>query len=250
VEMELVRVPEGEFMMGSDKQKDPEAYDNELPQHKVYLAEYLIGKSSVTVAQFAAFIKASGYKTTAEKEGSGHDWQHPRGAGSDVVHKAAHPVTFVNWDDALAFCAWVSEVTGRELRLPSEAEWEKAARGTDGRIFPWGKQKADATLCNFNLNVKDTTPVGQYSPQGDSPYGCADMAGNVWEWTNSLFKGYPNQIGDGREEGGSRDVRVLRGGSFFSLSNLRNLRCASRYYTYPRNFDFGFRVCASPISKF
>ena len=205
VELELVRVPAGKFLMGSDK-------IGERPQHKLYLPEYLIGKHPVTVAQFTAFAKASGYKTTAEVEGSGYrtgskwenvkgaNWQQPRGPGSDVSQKAGHPVTQVSWEDAVAFCAWAGQVSGREVRLPSEAEWEKAARGTDGRIYPWGNQAADSSYCNFNMNEKDTTSAGKYSPKGDSLYGCTDMAGNVFEWTSSLYKAYPYNAKDGRED--------------------------------------------------
>jgi formylglycine-generating enzyme required for sulfatase activity len=266
MEIVFVRVPAGEFIMGSDKTKDKDAFDDETPQHKLTLPEYLIGKYPVTVAQFAAFVKATNHKTTAEKEGSGYtwtgytwtggqwgevkgaDWRHPRGPKSDVIQKANHPVTLVSWDDAVAFCRWASKVTGREVRLPTEAEWEKAARGTDGRIYPWGSDPPDKTRCNFNMNVKDTTPVGQYSPKGDSPYGCADMSGNVWDWTGSLFKIYPYQSGDGRENPDDRGNRVLRGGSFDV--NRRGVRCASRGHDGPnvRGDNRGFRVvCASPI---
>jgi formylglycine-generating enzyme required for sulfatase activity len=129
------------------------------------------------VAQFAAFVKASGYLTKAEVEGSSGvyrnlqevkdiNWQHPCGPDSDVSQKADHPVTLVSWDDAVALCAWAGKVSGREVRLPSEAEWEKAARGTDGRIYPWGNQEVDKSYCNYNMYVQDTTPVGMYSLQG------------------------------------------------------------------------------------
>ena len=194
VEMEFVRVPAGEFLMGSDT-KDPDARDAELPQHKVYLDEYWMGKYPVTVAQFAVFVQASGHQTTAERVGyglvwtgdnwermEGADWQRPRGPESDVTDKGSHPVTQVSWHDATAFCEWASQVADVPIRLPTEAEWEKGARGTDGRKYPWGEMKPDKSRCNFGWNVKDTTPVGRYSPKGDSPYGCTDMAGNVWEW--------------------------------------------------------------------
>ena len=268
VTLELVRVPAGEFLMGSDKAIDPQAYDAELPQHRLTLPEILIGKYPVTVAQFAVFVKATGYKTTAEQRGSGWnwtgsvwkdikgaDWAHPRGPGSDVQAKTSHPVTLVSWDDAVAFARWASQVTGRPVRLPSEAEWEKAARGGDGRLYPWGNEPPDDRRCNFNMNVEDTTPVGKYSPLGDSPYDCADMAGNVWEWTGSLwgkdvktpdFK-YPYDPRAGREDlaAGADVARVLRGGSFDD--DTQDVRCAYRDRHNPelRNDHAGFRV-ASP----
>ena len=179
--------------MGSDKKKDKLAYDNETPQHTLYLPEYRIARVPVTVAQFAAFVGATGHKTTAEVQGSawnwtgsewkeikGADWAHPRGPQSDVRAKQDHPVTCVSWHDAVAFCKWAG------VRLPTEAEWEKAARGTDGRIWPWGNREPNSGVCNFNMTVGDTTPVGRY-PDGKSPYGLLDVAGNVWEWTSSLW---------------------------------------------------------------
>ncbi len=170
VTLELVRVPAGEFVMGSDTAKDNAAYDDELPPHKVYLDEYLIGKYPVTVAQFDAFVKAKNYQTTAEQKGSswadsegkevkGADWRNPRGSKSDVAQKQNHPVTHISWNDAVAFCQWASEVSHGKAVLPSEAEWEKAARGTDGRIWPWDSTPGpNHKLCNFNMNVGDTTP--------------------------------------------------------------------------------------------
>ena len=232
VTMEFVHVPAGEFLMGSDKAKDEEAYGDETPQHKLSLPEYLMGKYPVTVRQFAAFVKATGHKCNAT---------------NDVAKKGEHPVTLVRWDDAAAFCQWASKQTGRNVRLPSEAEWEKAARGTDGRIYPWGDQAPDEKRCNFRLNVKGTTPVGRYSPLGDSPYGCADMAGNVWEWTGSLFKPYPYNAQDGREDPNDHGRRVLRGGAFYY--DLRRVRCGYRINSYPGSADanLGFRVCVFPI---
>jgi len=176
VTMKLVRIPAGEFLMGSTRLRDKDAWDDEIPQHSVFLDEYLIGKTPVTVAQNAAFIKASGYKANQGLTNS----------------KEKHPVTRVSWDDAAAFCSWASQETGRKVHLPgrnvhlpSEADWEKAARGIDGRLWPWGDQSPDPVHCNFDCNTMSTTAVGKYSSKGDSPYGCTDMAGNVWEWTSS-----------------------------------------------------------------
>lgn len=267
--LELVRVPAGEFLMGSDKAKDKAAWDDEVPQHWVYLDEYLIGKYPVTVAQFAAFVKATGYKTTAEKEGSawnrvdkewkeikGANWQRPRGPKSDVSQKQDHPVTCVSWDDAVAFCTWLSEASGRDVRLPSEAQWEKAARGSaDDRLWPWGDEPPTARHCNFAMNVGDTTPVGAYSPLGDSPYGCADMAGNVWEWCADWYDGEEYARRAGKEvrnpAGPSQgDRRVLRGGAFNCNADL--VRCAVRGWLNPdgrRYDDLGYRVCARSPSN-
>ena len=207
VVMEFVRVAAGAFTMGSD------LYDDEKPVHQVTLADYLIGKTPVTNRQYALFARDVG-KT----------WSVPAG-------KEDHPVVKVSWYDARSFCEWVSQKSGVQVRLPSEAEWEKAARGTDGRTYPWGKQAADAQRCNFNNNVKDTTPVGKYSPQGDSPYGCVDMVGNVWEWTSSMNKPYPYQATDGREEQNLDEQRVLRGGSWSSVDDY--VRSAYRNWDSP-----------------
>jgi formylglycine-generating enzyme required for sulfatase activity len=269
--LELVRVPAGEFLMGSDKAKDKNAWDDEIPQHWVYLDEYLIGKYPVTVAQFAAFARATGYKTTADEMGSawvyaggtweavkGANWQHPRGPKSDVTHKQDHPVTCVSWDDAVAFCRWLSEASGRDVQLPTEAQWEKAARWDErrrhARIWPWGDDPPDQRRCNFDMNVKDTTPVGRYSPLGDSPYGCADIAGNVWEWCADWYdeKEYERRAGkEVRNPAGPSQgtYRVLRGGAFDDLISSGFGRCAFRGWFLPgiRGDYYGFRVCAPHI---
>jgi len=242
--MALVYVPAGSFLMGSDKAQDPQTYDDETPQHEVLLPGYWIGRAPVTVVQFRAFVQESGY-----------EWK----GGGQTQDGDNHPVVYVTWRDALAYCRWLAQKTGLPVTLPSEAEWEKAARGTDGQIYPWGNEPPDVQRCNFKNNVGTTTPVGAYSPQGDSPYGCVDMAGNVWEWTRSLwgknrrppeFK-YPYNSGDGREDlaAGDDAHRVLRGGAFDR--GAWNVRAAFRYWHFPHfRYDlYGFRVVVvSPVS--
>ncbi len=230
VMLELVRVPAGKFIMGSDKTQDPQAYDDELPQGRVTLPEYWIGKTEVTNAQYATFVTAAGHAAPPDWSGG----RMPEG-------KENHPVTNVTWDDAVAFSQWAGRVAGRTIRLPSEAEWEKAARGADGRIYPWGNDPPDEKLCNFNNNAGHTTPIGDY-PAGASPYDALDMAGNAWEWTGSLYRAYPYQTADEREDPNSRGTRVLRGGSFDNAS--QNVRCAirGRYYPEYRYDSIGFRV--------
>jgi len=266
VQMTFVRVPAGVFLMGSTEDDElasedekpsgwisvpgpPEytKYDEltdkeDKPQHKVYLDEYWIGKTPVTNVQYRVFEEAPGY------EGPEH-WEE------DIIPKGKkeHPVVYVSWHDAVAFCDWLSYVSSKSISLPSEAEWEKAARGTDGRTYPWGEQKPDIELCNFDDQVGDTTRVGRYSPQGDSPYGCVDMAGNVDEWTRSMYTkrygdpiyGYPYEAGDGREDPDAEGIRVQRGGSFYG--NEFSLHATSRSWDVPevRYDGIGFRCVLS-----
>jgi formylglycine-generating enzyme required for sulfatase activity len=228
VTMDFVRVPAGNFLMGNTEQQAK--YGDEKPQHSVYLDDYFIGKYPVTVTQFAAFIKATQYSCRATL---------------DVRAKADHPVRQVSWDDAMAFCAWAAKQTGVKVRLPTEAEWEKAARGIDGRLYPWGNDAPDKQLCRFNQLFGATTPVGKYSPPGDSPYGCADMAGNVWEWCADWFDGNyyaqsPAKNPTGPVKG---QTRVVRGGCW--ISGAASVRASNRYRIIPgyRLDYFGFR-CA------
>jgi formylglycine-generating enzyme required for sulfatase activity len=241
IHLELVRVPAGEFLMGSDPEKDEDAMDREQPQHTIDLPEFAIGKYPVTNAQYAAFVQATDHMTPKHWE----DGEIPSG-------KEDHPVVNVSWEDAMDFCQWLSQETGKGFVLPSEAEWEKAARGTDGRIYPWGDEDPTAELCNFSVNVGDTTPVGNYSPEGDSPYECADMAGNVWEWTRSVYKDYPYDSEDGREDldAGGDVRRVVRGGAFDFPEYY--VRCAFRLdgdFPDYRFWYFGFRVVVSPFRR-
>jgi formylglycine-generating enzyme required for sulfatase activity len=231
-EPEMVLIPAGEFLMGSDPQKDKDADGDEQPQHSLYLPDYYLAKTPVTNAQYVAFVEGTGQDTPKHWEGG----KPPGGKGD-------HPVVYVSWHDAVAYCRWLAETTGKPYRLPSEAEWEKGARGTDGRIYPWG-DRWNAKLCNSKEGGPgDTTPVGAY-PDGTSPYGVLDMAGNVWEWTLSLWgKGFMSAFGagfkylynpnDGREDLESKGPRVLRGGAF--NNNQRNVRCACRNRNNPNN---------------
>lgn len=221
---EMVHVPMGEFLYGEDKQR-------------VNLSEFWIDKTPVTNTEFARFVQATGYETTAEKVGTGcaniagkwedtqgADWRHPGGPKTDIQNIADHPVVQVSWGDALAYAKW----TGK--RLPTEQEWEKAARSTDGREYPWGNQKPTRDLCNFNKQEGRTTPAGKYSPQGDSPYGCEDMSGNIWEWTSNES-----------EEGGGK---VLRGGGWSHPAENVRLILRSIHHPDDRYDTDGFR-CVS-----
>jgi formylglycine-generating enzyme required for sulfatase activity len=244
VHMEFVPVPAGKFIMGSDKSKDEEARDDEFPQHNVTLSAYWIGKYPVTNLQYRAFVEAKGVTAPTHWEG-----------GKIPDGKETHPVVNISWQDAEAFCQWATTLLqastsaslAKKIRLPTEAEWEKASRGTDGRLFPWGNEMPDDKRCNYTELVGDTTPVGQYSPQSDSPYGCVDMVGNAWEWTTDWHHAEYYQKSPRRNPKGpdSGQARVLRGGAMNSLAVL--IRCAARTRFHPtlRYKNIGFRCAAS-----
>jgi formylglycine-generating enzyme required for sulfatase activity len=222
----LVTIPAGPFLMGSDPKRDKGAFENEQPQHTVTLPAYEIGRFPVTVMEYVLFMRPS----HAEPK----DWKIQFG-------KVMHPVVNVTWRDAVAYAAWLSERTGEFWRLPSEAEWEKAARGTDGRIFPWG-DSFDKVRCNTSESgIKATTPVGRYS-SGASPYGVQDMAGNVWEWTGSLYVPYPHTLSGKREDPNSPHNRVLRGGSWKDAAWSARAAYRSEGVPVGVNDAGGFRV--------
>jgi formylglycine-generating enzyme required for sulfatase activity len=240
----LVYVPAGPFLMGSDPVTDPQTSEEEKPQHQVTLPAFWIGRYPVTVAQFREFSEASGTRMQRADRTQG---------------PAGHPAASVIWHEALAYCRWLGQKTGLPVMLPSEAEWEKAARGTDGRLYPWGNDW-DSSCCNTREGkCGGTTPIGAYSPRGDSPYGCADMAGNVWEWTRSLWGTglrfpqfvYPYDPSDGRENLVAADKvrRVLRGGSWYN--DQRYARCTDRgrLLPYLLYYRAGFRVAVGPITS-
>ncbi len=244
----LVKIPAGEFLMGSDPKIDKDAQGDEQPQHPLYLPDYYIAGTPVTNAQYAAFVQATGHRAPYQSAewAKPYNWTKqapPRG-------KENHPVVLVSWDDAVAYCRWLGAA------LPTEAEWEKAAGGADGWIYPWGNEW-DAGRCNTSEGgKKGTTPVGSY-PDGASPYDCLDMAGNVWEWCATQyaaeFKPYPYDAGEDEwtEEYLNRTnvLRVLRGGSWYFTQHYA--RCAYRYNWYNptyRDYLVGFRVVVSFIS--
>ncbi|MGB9595689.1 MAG: SUMF1/EgtB/PvdO family nonheme iron enzyme [Candidatus Poribacteria bacterium] len=222
---DMVKVPAGEFLMGSSDEEikkvvrdlgggelgpDVEWFAAERPQHKVYLDEFYIDKYEVTNEQYKKFIIATGRATPRHWEGG----DYPKGMEK-------YPIVYVSWEDADAYTKWIGK------RLPTEAEWEKAARGTDARIWPWGND-FDRTKCNVECwEGSGPKPVGSY-PEGVSPYGAYDMAGNVWEWTDSFYEPYPGSKYVSPEFG--KKLRVLRGGSWYHYDSLGPIgaRCASR----------------------
>lgn len=258
--LDFVLIPASDFTMGSDRRRDPKAHEDEMPAHILRVTDYFIMRCPVTNGQYERFIRASGHRAPLF-------WTN--GCPAD---KADHPVVGVSYYDAIAFCAWAAQETGLPIRLPTEPEWEKAARGSEVRLYPWGNEwKKDA--CNIaEEKVNGTSPVGRFSPQGDSPFGVADMGGNVQEWCSSLFGPYPYDPADGREahvydlhnrdllpklletgctsmpesDEASLGKSVLRGGSW--RESRFQARCAYRSWAAPmhRSDDTGFRCCYEP----
>jgi formylglycine-generating enzyme required for sulfatase activity len=217
----LSPAPTGTYAMGSDKARDKQAHDDEMTQYPIMVGSFSISQHPLTVAEYACAVRAKMVREPRwEYQGTVVDWP-------TQLTRLEHPVVYVNWHDAVAYTHWLAKTTGQLWRLPSEAEWEKAARSMDGRIYPWG-DAFDKTRCNTSEGGKGgTTPVGRY-PTGASPYGAQDMAGNVWEWTSSLYKPYPYRMDDGRERADATEHRVLRGGSWYG--GARHARAAFRYH--------------------
>jgi serine/threonine-protein kinase len=263
--MEMVCVPAGEFLMGSGG-SDTEAEPDEKPQHRVRLDAFWVDRTEVTVAMFRSFVQATGYRTLAEADGrgtvwaadsgslksiSGADWRHPQGPASTAQDD--HPVVQLNYADAEAYCAWAG------ARVPTEAEWEKAARGMDGRFYPWGST-FDGTRLNYcdarcpssqrDTSYDDgyefTAPVGRY-PRGASPYGALDMMGNAWEWVQDWYDTvYYGQSPYENPTGASFGTyRQLRGGAWIAIAH--KARCAFRGTVMPTYRSDGAGVrCVVP----
>jgi formylglycine-generating enzyme required for sulfatase activity len=247
---ELVEVPAGPFLMGSSD-ADSAGNDDETPQHELTLPTYWIGKTEVTNAQFRPFVEGDGYTNAAYWTEEGWQWREENARTQPAYWDDAkwnsdqQPVVGVSWYEAMAYCRWLSAQTGQNFVLPSEAEWEKAARGTDGRVYPWGNDW-DTARANSNEASDDaTTPVGQY-PDGASPYGTLDMAGNVWEWTRSEYKPYPYNPDDGRESGRdpAQKLFTIRGGSWFNRPIY--LRAANRSFNAP---DYHVQVVGFRLAR-
>ncbi len=226
--MEFMRVPAGKFLMGSDNHEYSEKHQHiaDIPY------DYWMARFPITNEQYNLYTNAKGI-------------EHPT---DGWVRKKDHPVVSTRWHEVLAYCQWIGNLLKSEihlglvLRLPTEAEWEKAARGTDARIYPWGNF-FDKNKCNTSESViNDTTPVGLYFPQGDSPYGCVDMAGNVMEQTFSSKDEYSEVHDDKLETNGET---VFRGGSFYY--DKLHARCSHRYVNNIVNsLNIGFRLVLAP----
>jgi len=245
----LCAVPAGQFLMGSDPAHDKQALKAEQPQHPVMLPAYRIARHPVTVAEYACFVR------TGHAEPRGTYILHILLTWQQQCAQPDHPVVGVSWHDAAAYAAWLATLTGQPWRLPSEAEWEKAARWdpqtATARLYPWGDgfdKSRTNTRAALRATSTPTTPIGSY-PGGASPCGAQDMAGNVWEWTSSLFQRYPYHPGDGRERPDSAEPRVQRGGAYYSRA--REARAAYRNWFLPhRAHDSGgFRLARAPRSR-
>ena len=260
----FVEIAAGPFVMGSDKRKNPQAQEREMPQHRLDLPAFWMARYPVTVAQWRAFVQAS---------------DHTPEIRQSLADPANRPVRYVTWHEAIAYCRWLTETlrgwsgtppalaellaAGWEITLPSEAEWEKGARGgaempNPDRLYPWGDE-ADSDRANYSATgIGDTSAVGCF-PAGASPYGLEELAGNVWEWTRSLWGEnwqnptfvYPYRGDDGREQLDASDqvLRVLRGGAFYSDAN--RIPASARYGHDPSYgyFVMGFRLVLVPSSR-
>lgn len=233
---EMAFIPGGAFIMGSN-----EGSPTYQPEQRVYVDDFYLDRWLVTNAEYKKFVDATGHPVpnydVSWCDTEGYNWDpqtrmYPPG-------KRDHPVVLVTWEDAMAYAAWAGK------RLPTEAEWERAARGLNGRRYPWGNEFAPGHCNCKEAGLKGTSPVGAFSPDGDTPEGLIDMVGNVWEWTNSLYRPYPYDPNDGRESRQAAGFRVLRGASWLNDANVAH--CLSRL---DGDFQFynnvGFRCAASP----
>ncbi|MBN1992712.1 MAG: SUMF1/EgtB/PvdO family nonheme iron enzyme [Anaerolineae bacterium] len=220
-EDDMVEIPAGTFIFGSNNTEP-----NESPEQIIDLPAYSIDRFEVTNDDFAMFVAATGYQTEAEQTGAKKTWR------DYVEGKGNHPVVKVSWNDAQAYCQWLGK------RLPTEQEWEKAARGEKGLLFPWGTG-FDPTRANIKASgIRGTVAVGSF-PTGASSYGVEDMAGNVWEWTTDPYLAYPGSTY--QDKFYSNDLRVTRGGGWFDEAN--QIRGTNRSAAKPdsANDDLGFR---------
>ena len=248
----LIKVPGGEFLMGTSEEDvkhlqlkesdwayewdDNDLFSNEQPQHLIKTKAFQIAQFAVTNEEYYVFVWSIGYPLPKDWQG----FSYPPEEGN-------HPVTGVSKKDADAYIDWLNTKTGMKYRLPSEAEWELAARGRDGRIFPWGNT-FDPWRCNTSESMKKgTTPVGFYSPSGDSIYGVADMVGNVWEWTSTILKQYPYHSDDGREKKDANARYVIRGGAWYYSRKLARCACREGMTSEQFSDSIGFRLACDSL---
>ncbi|HEX9038758.1 MAG TPA: SUMF1/EgtB/PvdO family nonheme iron enzyme [Ktedonobacterales bacterium] len=242
----LITVPAGPFLMGSVKAKDGQAYEDETPQHRVDLGDFQIAKFPVTVAEYELAVRLGA--VIEPPEFLGVTWAKQQLCPD-------HPVVCISWQDATAYIAWLVRATSqRGWRLPSEAEWEKAARWDAARgvsrIYPWGNTFHSNRCDTSESGFWATNPVGSYPASvarrsGASPYGVEDMAGNVWEWTSSLYKPYPYTVSDSREGPNPNDSVSLRGGSWSDDASRARTAYRSSDKWGGRDVNLGFRLALS-----
>jgi formylglycine-generating enzyme required for sulfatase activity len=254
---DLARISAGDFLMGA-----ADAEDDERPVHHVYVSEFFIGRFPVTNDEYARFVQATGHPAPVvralpliatgrealfSESAAPYIWEgnHP------LSGRGGHPVVLVRYDDALAYCSWLSETIARPVRLPTEAEWEKAARaGAEGLRYPWGND-LDSSRGNFLTdpsirNQRGTRPTGTYPPNA---YGLYDVCGNVWEWVADWYGPDYYGLGEMRDPQGPPigNMRIVRGGSWLN-DDAAMLRCAYRHKVPPDTYSYsvGFRiVCAA-----
>lgn len=227
----MVRVPGGAFKIGTSDalaQELTEQYQTtggalkgEQPEQTIQLPDFWIDQNLVTNAEYKKFLDANPNQAVPALDlDAVRPWNWDAGTRTFPAGRENYPVVLVTWDDAIAYCKWAGK------RLPTEAEWEKAARGTDGRLYPWGNAWDETKTTVGKIGAKDASPVGQF-PGGASPYGAYDMVGNVWQWTSSLDQSYPYVATDGREDLKGAGKRITRGGMYafgpgISRTNIRN----------------------------
>lgn len=240
--MEFMYIPKGEFIMGSSL-NNKSAGSNEKPQNVINISyDYWMARFLVTNEFYSIYVKRKGIKYPVD------DW----------LQKETHPVVYVTWDDVVAYIYWLNRTLegeipfiDYELRLPTEPEWEKAARGTDGRTYPWGNHFEKNNCNSIENDINGTSSVGLYSPSGDSPYGCTDMAGNVWEWTNSFEEEYPykseNEKLTANRVAYNKFNHIIRGGSYVDSSWY--VRCTTRHGYQGSGKGLGFRLAIAPKLK-
>lgn len=238
----MMLISGGNFIMGSNS-----GPDDEKPQHTIFIKSFFLDILPVSNADFATFLNIQGLKN--QQGDALYDHQdsdariHRRNLiwQSDLTYEL-HPVNEVSWVGAREYCAWLNK------RLPTEAEWEKAARGIDGRKYPWGNAAPTARLALFGAPYNSSAPVDAF-PDGASPYGILDMAGNQWEWVSSIYQPYPYKPDDGRENQNAGPIRSTRGGGHDS--NAEEISTTHRGRFLSRNpkaghHNIGFR-CASTV---
>lgn len=233
---DMVFIPGGVFAMGSN-----DGNPTHQPEHHVKVADFYLDRWPVTNAEYKEFLDTTDRRApnydVSWCDTQGYNWDpesrtYPEG-------KVDHPVVLVTWEDAMAYAAWAGK------RLPTEAEWEHAARGLDGQRYPWGNEFVLGRCNSKEAGLGETSPVGSFSPDGDTPEGLIDMLGNVWEWTNSLYRPYPYDPDDGRESRQADGFRVLRGASWVNDASV-----AHSLSRLDGDFQFfnnvGFRCAVSP----